>query len=45
MTFTMTSGQILKAAVRQSAIDLNCAPEDFLCGENRVVCSKPSPDA
>lgn len=45
MSVTITREQILETAVRQSAIDLHCAPEDFLCGENRVVCSEPSPDA
>lgn len=45
MPFTIIREQILETAVRQSAIDLNCAPEDFLCGENRAVCSRPSPDA
>ena len=45
MSVTITREQILETAVRQSAIDLHCTPEDFLCGENRVVCSEPSPDA
>ena len=45
MSVTITREQILETAVRQSAIDLHCAPEDFLRGENRVVCSEPSPDA
>lgn len=45
MPFAVTSEHILKTAMRQSAIDLSCAPEDFLSGENKVVCSKPAPDA
>ncbi len=41
----MTQKDILHIAVRQSAIDLNCSPEDLLGGENRVVISRPHPDA
>lgn len=37
--------QLLKRAMRQSAIDLNCRPEDFICEENRVVFSAPNPQA
>lgn len=41
MSFTITNEQILTAAMHQSAIDLNCAPEDFLRSGSRVVYSKP----
>lgn len=38
----MFSGdEILKIAMRQSAADMNCKPEDFLRGENVVVYSRP----
>ena len=38
----MFSGdEILKIAMRQSAADMNCRPEDFLRGENVVVYSLP----
>lgn len=38
----MTNDEILKAAMRQSAYDLNCAPDDFLKSENVIVRSEPS---
>lgn len=41
----MTNQEILEIALRQSAIDMGCAPADFLCGENRVVESRPHPQA
>lgn len=41
----LTYRQLLKRAMDQSAIDLNCSPDDFLCGENRVVYSVPHPQA
>ena len=37
----MTGEQIYQTALRQSAIDCSCRPEDFLAGENRVVLSCP----
>lgn len=37
----MTGEQIYQTALRQSAIDCSCRPEDFLAGENRVVLSRP----
>ena len=41
----MTTKEIYEAAYLQSAIDLNCAPEDFTSGKHRVVISKPHPKA
>lgn len=41
----MTNQEILEIALRQSAIDMGCAPADFMCGENRVVESRPHPQA
>ena len=41
----MTNREILHIAMEQSAIDLNCQPEDFCCKENRVVISENQPDA
>ena len=41
----MTNQEILEIALRQSAIDMGCAPTDFLCGENKVVESRPHPQA
>lgn len=41
----MTNETIFQTALRQSAVDLHCAPEDFLAVENRVVRSQPHPDA
>lgn len=41
----MTNQEILETALGQSAIDMGCAPADFLCGENRVVESRPHPQA
>lgn len=41
----MTNKQILETAMGQSAIDLNCQPEDFLLAENKIVYSKPSENA
>lgn len=35
----MTNQDIMETAIRQSAIDLNCSPEDFFCGTNRIVRS------
>ena len=39
----MTNKEILDIALRQSAYDLNCKPEDFLAGENIVTFSKKHP--
>lgn len=41
----MTNQEILKTAMHQSAIDLNCALEDFLESENKIVYSAKSPEA
>lgn len=41
----MTNREILDIALKQSAIDLNCRPEDFFCGEPKLVRSKPHPQA
>lgn len=41
----MTNQEITQIARRQSAIDSGCAPEDFLASENKVVLSRPHPDA
>ncbi len=41
----MTNNDILTVAMKQSATDLNCSPEDFLSGDNKVVISKPNADA
>ena len=36
----MTNEDILRVAMRQSAIDLGCNAEDFLSRENKVVISR-----
>lgn len=41
----MTNREIMDVALRQSAIDLNCQPEDFFCGEPKIVYSQPHPQA
>lgn len=41
----MTNRDILETAMRQSAIDLNCRMEDFSAPGNRIVVSKPHPQA
>lgn len=41
----MTNQEIWKTAMRQSAIDSNCAPEDFLKSENKLVYSAQNPEA
>ena len=41
----MTNGEILKTAMRQSALDSGCEAEDFASGENKVVLSRPDPRA
>lgn len=39
----MTNQEILQTALRQSAVDAGCQPEDFLKTENVVVHSVYSP--
>ncbi|MGN6713888.1 GNAT family N-acetyltransferase [Anaerocolumna jejuensis] len=41
----MTNEQINQIARKQSAIDANCSPEDFLMSENKVVISAAHPNA
>ena len=41
----MTHQMILETALAQSAIDLNCTPEDLTCPGNKVVLSAPHPHA
>ena len=41
----MTNKEIWEIALRQSAIDLNCRPEDFSCTEWVITESKVSPKA
>lgn len=41
----MTNQEILKIAMEQSAIDLNCNPADFMNQENKIVYSQVHPDA
>ena len=41
----MTNSEILRIAMEQSAVDSSCDAEDFLSDKNRVVISKPHPDA
>lgn len=41
----MTNEEIKRIALRQSAIDLNCAPEDFFRGEPVIVRSREHPKA
>ena len=41
----MTNKDILDIALKQSAIDFGCKPEDFLSVENKVFVSKPNPAA
>ena len=41
----MTNQEIWDAALRQSAIDCGCLPEDFLSPENRIVRSGKNPAA
>lgn len=40
-----TNRTILEIAMRQSAIDANCCPEDFLRSENVVTLSRKNPEA
>lgn len=41
----MTNQEILRTAMKQSAIDLNCSPADFTSCENKIVFSKENTDA
>lgn len=41
----MTNQDIMDTALRQSAIDSNCAPEDFLEKENKIVFSAANENA
>lgn len=41
----MTNQEILRAAMKQSAIDLNCSSADFTSCENKIVFSKENTDA
>ncbi len=41
----ITNRKIREIARRQSAIDLNCEPDDFLSEENRLAISAPHPEA
>lgn len=41
----MTNSRILEIALQQSAVDLNCAPQDFCSGTAKVVLSRANPQA
>lgn len=41
----MTNQEILQCALKQSAIDLHCEPEDFLAAENKIVISGTNENA
>lgn len=41
----MTNQEIRQIALRQSAVDCNCAPEDFDSGRNLLTESRPHPKA
>lgn len=41
----MTKADILRTAAEQSAIDCGCCADDFFSDSNRVVISRPHPDA
>lgn len=41
----MTNHEILQCALKQSAIDLHCEPEDFLAAENKIVISETNENA
>lgn len=45
MITPMNNQKILEIALRQSAVDANCAACDFLRAENVIVTSIPNPDA
>lgn len=40
-----TNEEILRVALEQSAVDMNCAPGDFLAARSKVVHSMPHPGA
>lgn len=42
---SMTNQEILRTAMRQSAVDLNCDPADFLQSGNKIVYSGKNPAA
>ena len=41
----MTNEEIIQIAMKQSAMDLNCKPDDFLQSNNVVVKSELGPSA
>lgn len=41
----MTNGEILQIAMKQSALDMNCNAEDFLCDHPVIVKSSVGPEA
>lgn len=41
----MTNTEILQIALKQSAVDCNCIPEDFLRADNIITRSRPHPQA
>ena len=41
----MNNNQILETALKQSALEANCRPDDFLSKENKVVFSASNPKA
>ena len=41
----MTQKELFDIALAQSAIDLNCTPEDLVSGQKTVVQSLPHPKA
>lgn len=45
MEIKMTNSEIMQTALRQSALELGCTPEDLLRSENTVVRSRPAPAA
>lgn len=41
----MTNEEMLNIALRQSALELNCTPDDLTCGRSRAVISRPAEGA
>lgn len=41
----MTNAEIMRIALRQSAVDCSCSPEDFLSGKPKVTLSRSHPKA
>ncbi len=41
----MTNQEIFQIALRQSAYDCNCGPDDFLLNENKIVLSRANEKA